>query len=174
LDDARPYRHGTRFVTILGWILIACTAVVVASTLLQSLVFTLTLAMPAPPAAGATAPPATMSSAFKTFLGLLLGLSVLALASAIAFLKRLDWARRTFILLFALTIGFTLVGLVLLAVGVLTPAPDPGVGRLDSFARSLRVPMAVGGVVLSGVLAWLIRRLTSPAIRREFGSGAAA
>jgi hypothetical protein len=172
LDDGQERRRASRFVTVLGWVLIGLTGLAVASTLMQTMVFTLMLSMPDVQPRG---PSAQLSTSVRTFLGLLLAFLVLTLASAVAFLKRVNWARRTFVLLFALAIAFNVGVLAALVSGVALPSGAPAAGSpLDVAARRMVVPLGVAAVVLSAVLAWLIRRLTSPAIRREFGPGATA
>lgn len=166
-------RLGTRsFVTMLAWVLICFTGLGVLSTLLQTVAFTVMFAMPdvhPQPATGAASHP---SDAFRTFLGLLLAFSVLTLASAVAFLKRKNWARRTFVMLFALAILFNVVALVLLATGAGRTMPTAlemrGREGFDAVARLVLISTGVAAVGFSLLLGWLIKRLTSTAVRAEF------
>jgi hypothetical protein len=166
-------RLGTRtFVTALGWVLICFTGLAVLSTLLQTFVFTVMFAMPdARPQAGSGVG-SHGSDAFRMFLGLLLGFSVLTLASAVAFLKRKNWARRTFVMLFGVAILFNVVALALLVMGAgSTMATTFGVGSRggsDGMARLILIPTGVAAVGCSLLLGWLIRRLSSAAVRAEF------
>jgi hypothetical protein len=168
LDESLTRFGGGTFVTVLGWVLIGVTGLGVLSTLLQTVFFTVTVSMPQPMATGA----ARGSPAFRTFLGLLMAFSILALASAVAFLKRKNWARRTFVMLFALAIVFNAVALVLLVMG--TPGAQPpalgpgGEGRFDAMARLLLIPMGIAAVGCSLLFGWLIKRLTSAPVKAQF------
>ena len=156
---------------VLGWVLIGVTGLGVLSMLLQTFFFTV-MAMPevhSQPASGGASPG---SPAFRTFLGLLLAFSILVLASAVAFLKRKNWARRTFVMLFTLAILFNAVALVLLVVVTgrsVPPALGPADGgRFDAMARQMLIPAGIVAVGCSLVSGWLIRRLTSAPVRAEF------
>jgi hypothetical protein len=72
-------------------------------------------------------------------------------------LQRLDWARRTFIALLGGTVGLLALGLWLQWQWLHT-------------APSIQEPLAalLGSLVLSALLVWVIRRLVSPRVRREF------
>jgi hypothetical protein len=172
VNDSSGRSGVTTFVTVLGWVLIGFTGLAVLSTLLQTFFFTVTFAMPDAPSQSGSGPASRSSLSFKTFLGLLLAFAVLTLASAIAFLKRKDWARRTFVMLFGLAIVFNVVGLTLLLMGGGPSMPalaGPG-GRhgLQTMARTMLIPTGIATVGFSILLGWLIRRLTSAAVRAEF------
>jgi hypothetical protein len=172
LDDSLG-RLGTRtFVTVLGWVLIGFTGLGVLSMLLQTFFFTVMFAMPEVPSQPAASGAAPGSPAFRTFLGLLLAFSILVLASAVAFLKRKNWARRTFVMLFTLAILFNAVALVLLVVVTgrsVPPALGPADGgRFDAMARLMLIPAGIVAVGCSLVFGWLIKRLTSAPVRAEF------
>lgn len=111
------------------------------------------------------------------FVGAGLVVSVAMLASAIGLLMRLEWARRSFIGLLVLVMAANLVGLWLQQELMLTVvdttlarAPLPPVvasvfGGFVVTARALAVVLTLGSCLL---LAWLVRRLMSPAVRQEF------
>ena len=163
--------------TVLGWVLIGFTGLGVLSMLLQTFFFTVMFAMPevhSQPASGGASPG---SPAFRTFLGLLLAFSILVLASAVAFLKRKNWARRTFVMLFTLAIVFNAVALVLLVMGTGRSVP-PVLGladgrRFDAMARLMLIPTGIVAVGCSLAFGWLIRRLTSAPVKAEFQDGEA-
>ena len=168
MDESLARPGAGTFVTVLGWVLIGVTGLGVVSTLFQTVFFTVTVSMPQPMAAG----PSRGSPAFRTFLGLLMAFSILALASAVAFLKRKNWARRTFVMLFGLAIVFNAAALVLLVVG--TPRSGPpalgpgGEGRFDAMARLLLIPTGIAAVACSLLFGWLIKRLTSVPVKAQF------
>lgn len=103
--------------------------------------------------------------------------SVVLLAAAIGLLMRLEWARRTFIGLLGVVIVANLLGLWVqyevvhaLVDGSL---PTPGLpanadalpGVLADAPRRMTMAVTLGGCAL---LAWVIRRLMSDAVRQEF------
>ena len=104
-------------------------------------------------------------------------MSLATLASAIGLLMRLDWARRTFIGLLAVAIVANLLGLwlqheVLQSVvsntlsSVAIPQQALGVfGGFVTAARVMAVLMTLAGCALLG---WIINRLMSARVRREF------
>jgi hypothetical protein len=167
-------RHGrsgaATFVTVLGWVLIGVAGLAVLAVLLQTAVFTVLLAMPDPPAPPEGRVPPHLALPLRMLLGLLVGFSVLVFASAIAFLKRRGWARRTFVTLFALAIVVNVAALLLLVVSSGRPSPlELGTGdRFAPLVRMMAIPTGAAAVVLSLLFAWLIKRLTSPAVRAEF------
>lgn len=158
------------FVTVLGWALIGLAGLAVLWMLFETAVFTVLLAMPDPGAPPPDRTPPHLSLPLRMLLGLLVGFSVLVFASAIAFLKRKAWARRTFVTLFAVAIAVNAVALILLVVGGSRPSVlELGTGeRFAPVARLMAVPAGVAVVALSILFGWLIRRLTSPAVRAQF------
>ena len=105
-------------------------------------------------------------------------LSLATLACAIGLLMRLEWARRAFIGLLVLALAANLLGLwlqhellrsVVEATLGRTALPDAVAGVVGGFVTAARVMAAV--VTLGGcmLLAWIIQRLRSPAVRQEFG-----
>ena len=103
--------------------------------------------------------------------------SLATLASAIGLLLRLDWARRVFIGLLAFAIVANLLGLWLqhemvrsVVADTLSQAPLPpqAVGVFGGFVTAARVMAVVVTLGACALLAWIIRRLMSPAVRQEF------
>jgi hypothetical protein len=175
VDDGQGRSGATTFVTVLGWALIGFTGLWALSMLLQTVMFTVMLAMPAPHATSDARTPSHLSLPFRMLLGLLVGVSVLVFASAIAFLKRKGWARRTFVTLFALAIVFNVAALLLLLVGgSQSVSLALGAGeRFEPMARRMLVPTSIAAVALSLLFGWLIKRLTSAVVRAEFDDRAA-
>jgi hypothetical protein len=177
IDQPNRQAKTATFVTVLAWILISFTGLGAASALLQNVFVNLMLSLPD------LDPRGTANQAPETFLVLRILIAVLALflifalVSAIGLLKRKDWARRTFIALFALGIGFhvVLLFLFLLGAGIFPPfAAARGVrAPIDSMARLMVIPMGVGALGMSVLFGWLIKRLVSPDVRREFHGGIA-
>ena len=172
-DPSNGHANGTAtFVTVLAWVLISFTGLGAASALLQNVLVNIMLSMPEM---------GTATQASEAFLGMRILVAVLflflvfALASAIGLLKRKEWARRTVIALFAVGIGFHALALLLflLGAGVFAPsAPaSEGQARFDSLVKLMVIPMAVAALGMSVLFAWLIKRLASVDVRREFRGG---
>jgi hypothetical protein len=106
-----------------------------------------------------------------------LTLSIGTLAAAIGLLLRLEWARRAFIALVLLAIVANLAGLWLqqellqaLIDHTLSRAPLPleAVGVFGGFAAVARAAAVTLSLVTCGVLAWIVARLNTQAVRQEF------
>lgn len=104
-------------------------------------------------------------------------LSLATLVSAVGLLLRLDWARRTFIGLLVVAIVANLLGLWLqhemvqsLVISTLDGAslPPKALGVFGGFVTAARVMAVVVTLGACGLLAWIIRRLMSAAVRQEF------
>jgi hypothetical protein len=165
------------FVTVTAWVFIVLGALASVSALLQN-----ALVASLAPAAGAHLP------ALPLFTSLLLGylpwvvgtglvMSLATLASAIGLLLRLDWARRAFIGLLAVAIVANLLGLWLqhevvqsVVANTLSGAPLPAqaIGVFGGFVTAARVMAVLVTLGACSMLAWIIRRLMSPAVRQEF------
>jgi hypothetical protein len=92
-------------------------------------------------------------------------------------LLRLDWARRVFIGLIAFAIVANLLGLYLqqeMMQSVVSttlntaPLPPQALGVFGGFVTAARVMAVVVTLGVCGLMAWIIRRLMSAGVRREF------
>jgi hypothetical protein len=90
---------------------------------------------------------------------------------------RLDWARRVFIGLVAVALVANLLGLWLqqevlqsVAASTLSGAalPPQAAGVVVGFVTAARVMAVLVTLGACCLLGWIIRRLTSPAVRQEF------
>ena len=93
--------------------------------------------------------------------------------AAYAFLLRRNWARRTFILVFALSIAWCVLGFLAFALGFgLARFPTSGAGAVPADMRAMLNVMAVmSGLFALGIcvlFGWLIKRLRSSSVRAEF------
>jgi hypothetical protein len=97
------------------------------------------------------------------------------LFAAWSFLKRRDWARKTFVVLFVL--GAAWGGFVFLAFGLgmgvfnllSQPPSSPGVPTaFDSAFRIMGIMFGVVGAGFAVLFAWLVKGLRSPDTRAEF------
>lgn len=103
---------------------------------------------------------------------------VATLAASIALLKRLEWGRWSFIAILALGIAWNLGGFGLMVwMFASFPASVPGQEELMAQFRTFQVVMLVVGGLwalgMSALLGWIIKKLLSPEIAREFLAGSA-
>jgi hypothetical protein len=168
------------FVTVTAWVFIILGATATASALVQNAIVasllpaTMTAAMPSQPLPLLTG---LLVGYLPWVVGFGLAMSVATLASAVGLLLRLDWARRAFIGLLVVAIGFNLLGLWLqhevvqsvmqatLTRSPLSPQVADVLGGFVMAARTMAVVMTLGACVLLG---WIIRQLMSPLVRQEF------
>jgi ABC-type Mn2+/Zn2+ transport system permease subunit len=104
-------------------------------------------------------------------------MSLATLASAVGLLLRLDWARRTFIGLLAVAIVMNLLGLWLqqevvqsVVHNTLSHATLSAqvLGVFGGFVTAARVMAVLMTLAACALLAWIIGRLMSEAVRQEF------
>lgn len=174
------------FVSILAWVFIVLSAGATAVSVLQNLM--LYLLFPREEIKAALASGAqvqhipwtarVMMGHFEVFVGAFLVVSILMLITAIGLLRRWNWARRIFILFMVMGIVWNMVG-ILLQYWWFSDMPMPMdadgrfTGAMQAMMLAMRVFTAIIAVVMSGVMGWVIWRLTRPAIAVEFGVGTA-
>lgn len=186
-DSPAATPQKSTFVSILAWVFIVLSAGATAVSVLQSLMLYLLFPraeMKAALATGLQSQPIpwaarVMVSHFEVFIWAFLVVSVIMLVTAIGLLRRWNWARRLFILLMALGIVWNLVGILLqywMFSDVPVPLDAPGEfsGAMQAMMLAMRIFTAIVAVVMSGVMGWVMWRLTRPAIVAEFGAGAPA
>jgi hypothetical protein len=169
-----PIAVGARslFVTATAWAFILFGVMASLSTLLQNAMFVSLL-----PAAPTTGVIGFLMGYLPWVMGAGLVISLATLASAIGLLLRLDWARRSFIVLLAVAIVANLLGLwlqqemmqsVVSSTLVNTALPPQALGVFGGFVTAARVMAVVVTLGACGLLAWIIRRLMSAGVRQEF------
>lgn len=162
------------FVNLTAWGFVvfggaACVLVVLQYAALGSLV----------PAWGTPLPAATAAllSNLPWVLGVAGALSLLVLVAAVGLLMRLEWARRAAIGVLALAIAANLGGLWLqheVVQALVSRAADLSVlpaavrGLFDGFAFAAQGLALLLTLAACALLAWMIRGLSSPAVRQEF------
>lgn len=162
------------FVTVLAWVMIAFGVFGVLMALLQSVLVNMLLPMfeSAIPLAGAAG---ALPLAFLRFAMLAaLAFSVLMTYGAYALLKRRNWARILYIVMFivsavlhavaaaALGLGFSLIELPAAGTGWMSP-------EIQSALRAMAITLAILMLAMAAGYVWLVHRLLSPAIAAEFG-----
>jgi hypothetical protein len=165
------------FVTVTAWVFIVLGALASVSALLQN-----ALVASLAPAADAHLPALPLlTSLLLGYLPWVVGtglvVSLATLGSAIGLLLRLDWARRAFIGLLGVAIVANLLGLWLqhevvqsVVANTLNGAPLPAqaIGVFGGFVTAARVMAVLVTLGACSMLAWIIRRLMSAAVRQEF------
>ncbi|HEV8332183.1 MAG TPA: hypothetical protein VGQ22_12235 [Steroidobacteraceae bacterium] len=168
------------FVTALGWILVAFMGFGVVMALMQNVMINFML--PLINEQARTQPgqmPAAVVILFRVVAAFVLCVSAFLLWAAWAFLKRRNWARQTWVVIFALNAAssaFTV--LVFVGMGFFTRMPVPQSGGIPpGFTTAFRAMGIVMGIVSIGFIVlfvWLIKRLRSPDVRAEFQSPSAS
>lgn len=161
------------FVTAVGWVFIVLA--------MMSVVWALVRFASAGSVVAALPGPQGLTSLLAAYLPWVmaagLALSLGTLAAAIGLLLRLDWARRVVIGLLVVAIAANLGGLWLqheLVESVVSqtlrssPLPTPAASVLGGFVTASRVLATVLTLGTCAVLAWVIQRLRSSAVRQEF------
>jgi hypothetical protein len=183
VQSAIPAQTRSTFITVLAWIFIVLGGFATFISLFQAAMITFVFpeakfwSDPGPVRGLENLPPiarfmlANVTLFFVTVWTLLL----VTFVSAFALLRRKNWARLYFVVLMALGIVWNIGG-VSLQFGVLSTFSPPE-GTPPEFGRNLEVMHIVMGiantvfaVVLTGLFAWIIKRLVSPSIRAEFNA----
>lgn len=165
------------FVTATAWLFILLGVVASLSALVQNAMLASLL-----PALSSSSPAVSglmglMLDYMPWVVGTGLVMSLATLASAIGLLLRLDWARRTFIGLLVVAIVANLLGLWLqqeMMQSVVSRTlgsvalPPQALGVFGGFVTAARVMAVVVTLGACGLLGWIIRRLMSAGVRREF------
>lgn len=174
----QTYYVGSRspFVTLVAWAFIVVAALASVSALVQAAQVDSVL----PQWRAAAVMPAATAFLLE-YLPWLMGAGVAAslalLACAVGLLMRLEWARRTAIVLLALAIAANLGGLwlqhevvqALVDVALSrAPMPSAAAGLFGGFATATQVMSTLFTLACCVGLGWLIRRLMSDVVRQEF------
>ena len=167
------------FVTTIAWIFIVLAGFATLMSILQNvmiaLVFPLAQFQAAAVPRGLPWFAAWMFQHIQVFFLFFFVMAASGLAAAIGLLMRKNWARLLFIALMVLAIAWNVGGLVLAAFffssfGQAFPAGLPEAGH---FAIMFKVMFAINVVIMVAfacLFGWIIKRLTSESIRREFAA----
>ncbi|MCW5659357.1 MAG: hypothetical protein KIT60_16760 [Burkholderiaceae bacterium] len=177
----QTYNVGSRslFVSVTAWVFIlfgiaAITLSVIQGAATASLLPGLSLHLAVKPLQGLVQ---VLAAHLPWVAGVALALSIGTLVAAIGLLLRLEWARLAFIAVVALAIVANLAGLWLqqellqaLIDHTLSRAPLPleAAGVFGGFATAARAAAVVLSVATCLLLAWIIARLSTQAVRQEF------
>ena len=165
------------FVTTTAWVFIVLAALTTLSALVQNA--SVASLMPELRLASDHMPWLTglLIGYLPWVVGVALVMALATLGSAVGLLLRLDWARRSLIVLLAVAIVANLLGVwlqqeVLQSVVSSTlrtvPFPQQALGVFGGFVTAARVMAVLMTLVACGLLGWIIRRLMSGMVRQEF------
>jgi hypothetical protein len=173
-----PQRRST-FVNVLAWIFIVLGGFATFISILQNIMIRMMfnkeqISQSIKQAESAQNMPAFANFMFKhsdlIFLFFLI-VSVMSFVSAIALLKRKNWARIVFIILMSLGIVWNIVGTVLQFTMFNNMPEMAGSGAPPEFAKMMLI-MKIAGVIMalgiSVLFGWVIKKLTSLQIKTEF------
>jgi hypothetical protein len=180
LNTLQDEPHKSEFVTVLAWIFIVLTGFCVVISVLQNIMIQ-TMFSPEMHRAAAIAENMPFFAQFmfdniRWFFIAFLVLSISTFVSSIGLLKRKNWARLFFIAIMALGIVWNIGGFALqLALFSLIPkipsgAPDALRSQFDAIFVIVVVFSALMAVGLSVLFGWIIKRLLSLPVQREFGA----
>jgi hypothetical protein len=177
--DETPSPLRSSFVTALAWVFIVLGAFATVIAVLQNVMLSVMLPAGMPPiesqdkAQDIPAFARFMFDNFRFFFAGFLLVSAVTLASAIGLLKRMNWARLTFIGLMGFGILWNL-GSVVLAVFMFSamPSPDNAPAEFreqhELMSTIMTVFIVVTAVAFTVLFGWIIKRLLSNDIKREF------
>jgi hypothetical protein len=178
--------HGasrSSFVTALAWVLIAVSGFGTFISLMQAVM--LTFFFPSEhfwsnaraPHGIENIPPLMqfLSSKVQYFFLAFWLLTALTLVSSIGLLRRKNWARLIVVGIFGLGVIWNLGGIWLqwqMFSSTQFPAKAPAefTQQMETMMGAMRVGTTIFAVAVAALLAWLIKRLVSLPIRREFGA----
>lgn len=173
----RPEQDRSTFVTVVSWIFIIGAALGMIGALFQFVLFFLLSSSPEF-AKGMNLPVGDSSSSASFIVvsivcAIMFVCDVVYLVSAIGLLKRKNWARIMTLVLLALAI----LGIILWAIGsgvVSLFGPEAPVNKASPLAgdilRVFQYVMSIFAIILVVFFGWIIKKLTSPKIKAEFGA----
>jgi hypothetical protein len=171
-----PSAQRANFVTILAWLMIAGSACFCLISLMQNvMIHTVIPIDELLPVMEQQQLPALYRFFFthiKELVFAMLLFSIFTLIASIALLKRKNWARLVFIVLFALAILGNIAGVFLqqtMMSTVLNPSFSSDVeGVVSSVQTFALIANGVFALAFSALYGWLIYKLISPSVRAEF------
>ena len=185
-DMLPPESHGasrSSFVTALAWVLIAVSGFGTFLSSMQAVMLTFFFPSEhfwsnAPAPHGIENIPPFMqfsSSEVRYFFCAYWLLTALTLVSSIGLLHRKNWARLIVVGIFGLGVIWNLGG-IWLQWQMFSPtqfrvlAPAEWTQQMETMIVALRVGTTIFAVAIAALLGWLIKRLVSLPVRREFGA----
>jgi hypothetical protein len=159
------------FVTVLGWILVILTALNLCSAVMQTIAFSYISSAPELSELGSAG--AAIGSAFQGIGLAFILLTAFMTYAAWSLLQRRNWARVTFVVLFAISFGLNILW-ILVALGagsfIGSLVGNSELAQLGTAAQGVFVMLAVFAAVGAALSGWLVKRLRSKSVKLEFGA----
>jgi hypothetical protein len=169
----------SQFVTLTAWVFLALGAMATISAVLQNA--TLASWLPGLQGLGAAQPLPWLTHLMVGYLPWVMGaglaISLATMVSAVGLLLRLEWARLSFIGLLGIAIAANLLGLwlqhevvqsVVDATLARSPLPPAAANLFGGLVTASQVMAVLVTLAACALLAWIMRRLMSAAVRQEF------
>lgn len=179
--DNQNQVNGSTFVTVLAWIFIVfgglATLMAVAQNILISTMppFGEMSQQIAQEQGGVPAPAKFMFNNVRLIFAGFLVLSAVTLVSAIGLLRRRNWARLILIALLALGIVWNVGSVLFLQYTMIQSAPPSALNvpegvraQMEAMENVMLVFSSVMAIGFAILFAWIIKRLVSPSVTREF------
>lgn len=178
-QNSAPQQQRSTFVNVLAWIFIVLSGFATFISIFQNIMILMMFHKDQMSQVIKQAENAQHMSPFANFMfkyvdlifPLFLIVSAICFVSAIALLKRKNWARIIFIILMSLGIVWNIGGTVLQFTLFNTMPEMAGTGAPPEFAQMMLV-MKIAGVIMalgiSALFGWIIKKLTSSPIKAEF------
>lgn len=162
------------FVTVVAWVFIIGSGFGSLAAIMQVIAVSIMFSRDDLPAMPADVP--LMTQLMYQYLNLVVyGFSLLVIftfISAIGLLKRKNWARLTFIVILGFAIFWQLGSIAMqLAFFPEITATGEGFKHFDNIYRLFQVFAIVTGIGVSGIFAWIIKKISTSPIAEEFTSG---
>jgi hypothetical protein len=160
----------SNFVTVLAWILIVFGCLGIFVSLMQNVMVTFVFPQMPAPSQESYAFPLT---AFRIMAATMLTVTAFFAYAAYALLRRRNWARRTYVVLFLLSAAWNVISALMFTIAIFFGASLP----LEAFPmpsgadvafKAFIVTFAVFALAMATLFVWLAKRLRSPAIKAEF------
>jgi hypothetical protein len=166
----------SEFVTMLAWVFIGLSslaaAVAAAQVVLVWVVFPAEMFTGLSAQARGQLPPPGVQFMLENFRGVSTGflmVALAALAGSIGLLKRMNWGRLMVIGFLGVAVLWNAIGLVFQVLTFNAFHSLPGVPHTGLIFGLVLVLSGLFVVAISAAFAWLIKKLLSPAIAKEFG-----
>ena len=161
------------FVTVLAWIFIVGSGLFCVVTFMQTVMVTVFFSGQEIQQLPEDAPIVArlIAQYMHFFVYGMFALSVLAFVASIALLKRKNWARLTFVVLLGIGILWQVVGLALQALflqDAVVPHQAEGFSEFEAIKNTVVWVSFIFALLVSGLFAWIIKRLLSHSVVDEF------
>lgn len=165
------------FVTVLAYLLLAFNALGILGAIMQNVMINFVIPAIERSAARGAELPADAFAAMRVFALIVLVIVVFLTFAAYALLKRRNWARRTYIVLFGLGTAWSVIIFIGMLISVLFGAdlfamPPQGKAEMPPefmvMFKGFFVVMSVVALAFGALYVWLIMKLRSPGIKAEF------